>query len=45
MLSPYGRHVVDAIILTKLYLKKHNSGIVVDVTRADESVVDSIKVI
>lgn len=45
VLSPSGRHVVDAKIMTNLYLKKQNSGIVVDVTRADESVVDSIKVI
>ena len=44
VLSPSGRHVVDAKIMTNLYLKKQNSGIVVDVTRADESVVDSIKV-
>lgn len=45
VLSPSGRHVVDTKIMTNLYLKKQNSGIVVDVTRADESVVDSIKVI
>ena len=45
VLSPSGRHVVDTTIMTNLYLKKQNSGIVVDVTRADESVIDSIKVI
>lgn len=45
VLSPSGRRVVDAKIMTNLYLKKQNSGIVVDVTRADESVADSIKVI
>ncbi len=45
VLSPSGRHVIDTKIMTNLYLKKQNSGIVVDVTRADESVVDSIKVI
>jgi len=45
VLSPSGRHVVDTKIMTNLYLKKQNSGIVVDVTRADESVIDSIKVI
>ena len=44
VLSPSGIHVVDTKIMTNLYLKKQNSGIVVDVTRADESVVDSIKV-
>jgi len=45
VLSPSGRHVVDTKIMTNLYLKKQNSGIVVDVTRADESVIDSIKII
>ncbi len=45
VLSPSGRRVVDAKIMTNLYLKKQNSGIIVDITRADESVVDSIKVI
>ena len=45
VLSPSGRRVVDAKIMTNLYLKKQNSGIIVDITRTDESVVDSIKVI
>ncbi len=45
VLSPTGRHVVDTKIMTNLYLKKHNSRIVVDVLRSDGSVVESIKVI
>ena len=44
VLSPTGRHVIDTT-MTKLYLKKINSGITMDIIGNNESVVDSIKVI
>ena len=44
MVSPTGRRIVDTK-MTKMYLKKYNSEITVQVIVDDEAVVDSIKMI
>ncbi len=44
VLSPTGRRIVDTK-MTKMYLKKYNSEITVQVIGDDEAVVDSIKMI
>ena len=44
VLSPTGRHIVDTK-MTKVYLKKYNSEITMEVIGDDEAVVDSIKII
>jgi len=44
VLSPTGRRIVDTK-MTKMYLKKYNSEIIIEVIGDDEAVVDSIKII
>jgi len=44
VLSPTGRHVIDAKKMTSLYLKKENSQIMMDVLGDNESIIDSIKI-
>ena len=44
VLSPTGRHIVDTK-MTKVYLKKYNSEITMEVIGDDEAVIDSIKII
>jgi len=45
VLSPTGRRIVDSKIMTNFYLKKHRSGIIIDVIGNNESIIDSIKLV
>ena len=42
VLSPTSRRVIDAKLMTKLYLKQNNSGLILDVLGKNDSVVSSI---
>jgi len=45
VLSPTGRRIINSKIMTNFYLKKHRSGITIDVIGNNESIINSIKLV
>ena len=43
VLSPTGRHVLNAKLMTKVFLKQSNSDVTFDVLGNDDSVIDSVR--